>query len=156
MGFTIIKKEEVVAVEPVSLTVTEKKALTDVFIESSNLEDFYHKTVLAGCHYDRLAITNSYNKKVAINDYVLKLMRGQVLISEAEYELNEDTGENTLVKEAVYNTQPATREILKAEAYLGFPDCAKTAFEYNIDKIIANADGDGSCTFETFKSYFNE
>ncbi len=155
MGFEIINKETT-PVEPYALTVEKKKALTDVFIQSTSLEDYYHKTVLAGCHYDRTAITSSYNKKIAINKHVLKLMRCEVLISEAEYETNEDTGETVCNKEAVYNTQPTSLTILRTEAYLAFPDCSKTAFDYNVGKIVDWSDGTGTCDFNQFKTYFNE
>ncbi len=130
----------VVTSTPRVLTTNEKKALTDDFLLGKTITDIKHERFIP-----RNLIEQSFKKKKAIEQYVIQLMREQVIITPTVYE--EDGV--TIKEEAIYNTKPTSITNLKAQAYVNFNSCTKTAFDYNITKIVESATSGGTWTLFT-------
>lgn len=145
----ITKSEK--AVEKVSLTITQKKLLTDVFVVSVNHQDYVEKATQLG-EINRTSIEHSFGKKQSIINKVLELMRGTVVKEVVTIPPVDSASEATT--ETIYYSVPTTKAGLTKLAYTFFPDCNEEAFKYNIDMIVKWCDGEGKATWADFVNAF--
>lgn len=154
-----ILENTVTKVEQKELLVAQKQTLTDIYVslqgqsQSVAYQVFMSEATKVGINTfeTKDAVETSFKKKGEIANTVLSIMKQEIMLEDICY----DTDGN-VVTEAEYNAIPLTSTELKEAVYQFFPDCSKTALEYNVAKIIAYADGTGTCSYAKFLTFFKD
>ena len=129
-------------IEPRVFTDDEKKLITDAFVAGETVLGIKHK------HFFPTAlIENSILHKKQTEAYVIKLMKGEVVITPEESHFDEETMEKVIDVVEVRNTKPSTLVKLKTMVKEKYPNCSIT--DYNVDAIVGTVG-----TWTAFKGVF--
>lgn len=128
-----------------SLTGTQKILILDGFAKKIKPETLQYRIKIRNAE---VVVKHLYCKIIEIEEKSRLLMRGEIVITPAEYD-----EEGVETKPAVYNIQPTTSVKLKDAVKVDFSDdFTETQINAILSKMILYSKHDGSGVWEFYKS----